>query len=402
MTATCCSTAEVDLTKLDEAVDRRARHRPQVPEADRVREPDGRGQHPARAEGPRSALPTLFGWRNRRIRASSIDDAGDDRLDRSPQAAWRRDLSHGQKQWLEIGMLLAQDPKLLLVDEPVAGMTDAETEETAELLTRHRQGPRRRRGRARHGLRRALGCKVTCCTKARCSPKARIDAVSAERARHRSLSGTLTHGHCSRSKASISTTAPRRRCAASRSTARPGKVTCVLGRNGVGKTSLLRAIMGVQPIARRHASLGRAQTSRRSPPLRARAARHRLCAAGPRDLPAAHREGESRDRLRAAAARRTAIVPDEIFDLFPVLKDMLQPARRRPFRRPAAAARHRPRAGRRARACSCSTSRPRASSPRSSRTSAAPSTIFAARATWRSCWSSSISNSPATSPTRSR
>ena len=43
-------------------------------------------------------------------------------------------LSHGQKQWLEIGMLLMQEPELLLVDEPVAGMTDAETEKTAELL----------------------------------------------------------------------------------------------------------------------------------------------------------------------------------------------------------------------------------------------------------------------------
>src|SRR6476620_357313 len=43
-------------------------------------------------------------------------------------------LSHGQKQWLEIAMLLAQDPKLLLVDEPVAGMTDAETLQTAILL----------------------------------------------------------------------------------------------------------------------------------------------------------------------------------------------------------------------------------------------------------------------------
>ena len=43
-------------------------------------------------------------------------------------------LSHGQKQWLEIGMLLMQDPDLLLVDEPVAGMTDAETEQTATLL----------------------------------------------------------------------------------------------------------------------------------------------------------------------------------------------------------------------------------------------------------------------------
>jgi len=43
-------------------------------------------------------------------------------------------LSHGQKQWLEIGMLLISDPKLLLVDEPVAGMTAQETEHTAELL----------------------------------------------------------------------------------------------------------------------------------------------------------------------------------------------------------------------------------------------------------------------------
>jgi urea transport system ATP-binding protein len=44
-------------------------------------------------------------------------------------------LSHGQKQWLEIGMLLMQDPQLLLVDEPVAGMTPQETERTAQLLT---------------------------------------------------------------------------------------------------------------------------------------------------------------------------------------------------------------------------------------------------------------------------
>jgi urea transport system ATP-binding protein len=46
------------------------------------------------------------------------------------------ELSHGQKQWLEIGMLLAQDPRLLLVDEPAAGMTPAEREHTTELLKR--------------------------------------------------------------------------------------------------------------------------------------------------------------------------------------------------------------------------------------------------------------------------
>lgn len=44
------------------------------------------------------------------------------------------ELSHGQKQWLEIGMLLAQDPKLLLVDEPAAGMTPAERQHTTDLL----------------------------------------------------------------------------------------------------------------------------------------------------------------------------------------------------------------------------------------------------------------------------
>ncbi len=46
------------------------------------------------------------------------------------------ELSHGQKQWLEIGMLLAQDPRLLLVDEPAAGMTPAEREHTTALLVR--------------------------------------------------------------------------------------------------------------------------------------------------------------------------------------------------------------------------------------------------------------------------
>ena len=84
-------------------------------------------------DGERSTWSALFGARNA---------IGDDRIDavlervrlldhRERPAG---DLSHGQKQWLEIAMLLAQDPKLLLVDEPVAGMTDAETEETAHLL----------------------------------------------------------------------------------------------------------------------------------------------------------------------------------------------------------------------------------------------------------------------------
>ncbi len=84
-------------------------------------------------KGDRRALPALF-WKGDKVGAGRIDAIlATVRLTerRKELAAY---LSHGQKQWLEIGMLLAQDPKLLLVDEPVAGMTDAETEETARLL----------------------------------------------------------------------------------------------------------------------------------------------------------------------------------------------------------------------------------------------------------------------------
>jgi urea transport system ATP-binding protein len=76
--------------------------------------------------------------------AHRLSGAERDRLDeilsivklKDRRAELAQNLSHGQKQWLEIGMLLAQDPALLLVDEPVAGMTDAETAETADLLRR--------------------------------------------------------------------------------------------------------------------------------------------------------------------------------------------------------------------------------------------------------------------------
>jgi urea transport system ATP-binding protein len=84
-------------------------------------------------KAPRKAFATLFG------RAAEDQQARIDRILQTVRLTEHRDryaadLSHGQKQWLEIGMLLAQDPKLLLVDEPVAGMTDSETVQTAILL----------------------------------------------------------------------------------------------------------------------------------------------------------------------------------------------------------------------------------------------------------------------------
>jgi urea transport system ATP-binding protein len=84
-------------------------------------------------EGSRSLWSTLFS----RLTSSQRDRIHDVLRTiglGSKVGAKAGSLSHGQKQWLEIGMLLAQNPKLLLVDEPAAGMTDEETHETGELL----------------------------------------------------------------------------------------------------------------------------------------------------------------------------------------------------------------------------------------------------------------------------
>ncbi|HEY0440077.1 MAG TPA: urea ABC transporter ATP-binding protein UrtD [Xanthobacteraceae bacterium] len=81
----------------------------------------------------RSPRATFF-WRDSAEESARIDRILDTVRLRSLRDRLAGSLSHGQKQWLEIGMLLAQRPKLLLVDEPVAGMTDAETLQTAELL----------------------------------------------------------------------------------------------------------------------------------------------------------------------------------------------------------------------------------------------------------------------------
>jgi urea transport system ATP-binding protein len=87
-------------------------------------------------------------------------------------------LSHGQKQWLEIGMLLAQEPKLLLVDEPVAGMTDVETQQTAELLKEINRD--RTVVVVEHDMTfvRELGVKVTCLHEGSVLAEGTIDQVS--------------------------------------------------------------------------------------------------------------------------------------------------------------------------------------------------------------------------------
>ncbi len=84
-------------------------------------------------KGSRGVFASIF------TRLSSTDRDRIDELLKLIRLDGKRDwkagqLAHGEKQWLEIGMLLAQDPKILLVDEPAAGMTDEETHRTGELL----------------------------------------------------------------------------------------------------------------------------------------------------------------------------------------------------------------------------------------------------------------------------
>lgn len=84
-------------------------------------------------KGPRGVFASLFHRLNSTDRDRLDEILKTVRLDAKRE--WKAGLlAHGEKQWLEIGMLLAQDPKVLLVDEPAAGMTDDETDRTGELL----------------------------------------------------------------------------------------------------------------------------------------------------------------------------------------------------------------------------------------------------------------------------
>ena len=106
-------------------------------------------------------------------------------------------------------------------------------------------------------------------------------------------------------------------------TAEPGKVTCVLGRNGVGKTSLLRALVGQHPVSARHDHARRRRHHRGSSPTSARAAASPMCRRAAKSFRCSRSRKISRPALRRSSAR-IAPFPDDVFSLFPVLGDMLR------------------------------------------------------------------------------
>jgi urea transport system ATP-binding protein len=168
----------VDLTKLDEAqiaelgIGRKFQ-KPTVFESHTVED-----NLLLALKSDRRVRTTLF-WQQTSPEAEKID-----RILTTIRLADMRDslassLSHGQKQWLEIGMLLAQDPKLLLVDEPVAGMTDVETHQTAELLKEINKDKTVIVVEHDMTFVRELGVKVTCLHEGSVLAEGTIDDVSA-------------------------------------------------------------------------------------------------------------------------------------------------------------------------------------------------------------------------------
>jgi urea transport system ATP-binding protein len=129
-------------------------------------------------ENDRRVRSTLF-WENTAAQQARIDEILETIRLKRLRSRVAGSLSHGQKQWLEIGMLLAQGPKLLLVDEPVAGMTDVETVQTAELLKEINRDKTVIVVEHDMAFVRELGVKVTCLHEGSVLAEGTIDQVSA-------------------------------------------------------------------------------------------------------------------------------------------------------------------------------------------------------------------------------
>ena len=226
------------------------------------------------------------------------------RRSRRPHGGARRHLSHGQTQWLEIALLMAQNAELILMDEPTAGMTHPGNPQDRGNL-QPAEGPAHAdRRRARHGLRQGnRRIRFRSCIKA--SSRGR------QRRRHRgqpagarSLSwfgGLQLMLEINNLSAFYGNSR-----ALQNVTLEVGDAgfLSVLGRNGVGKTTLLRAIVGLMDRTRRqHPARRRGNCG--DPDPRSGQARHRLCAAGPGHPAEIHRARKSETwHVRAPRSRR--------------------------------------------------------------------------------------------------
>ena len=335
----------IDLLKLSEPEIVAGRNRAEVSETDRVRAVDGvresrtgAGRQPVI---PENAARPHYGRAARENRRSSRHH----RPLRSSAKRREEFLSHGQKQWLEIGMLLMQNPELLLVDEPVAGMTPQEIERTAELLLslagEHSVVV------VEHDMAfvRSIARRVTVLHEGQ-RHRGRRYGQSAERpARHRSLSGSVSvlavkalnqfYGG-SHTLWDVDLTVP------------AGSRMCLMGRNGMGKTTLLKCIMGLQPASSGSITFDGSDLLKCPAEQRARL--------GIGYVPQgreifSHLTVEENLRVGLGVRKNgPRTIPQPYLRAVSRAEADAEPARRRPFGRAAAATRDRPRAGARAEA----------------------------------------------------
>ena len=160
-------------------------------------------------------------------------------------------LSHGQKQWLEIGMLLIQDPELLMLDEPVAGMSVSERVKTAELLNRIIKD--RSVLVIEHDMKfvEDIAHKVTVLHQGQILSEGTMDHVKNDPEGHRSLSRVHSKPQERRTMLAISDL----HVAYGQSevlhglniSVAPNEIVAIMGRNGMGKTTLMKSLMGIVP-----------------------------------------------------------------------------------------------------------------------------------------------------------
>ncbi|KAK0332702.1 hypothetical protein LTR94_023840 [Friedmanniomyces endolithicus] len=217
-------------------------------------------------------------------------------------------LSHGQKQWLEIGMLLMQRPKLILLDEPVAGMTDAETERTAELCLELKKNHTLVVVEHDMSFIDTISEKVTVLAQGAILAEGTLaeDVKEPTMLEVKDVNQFYGGSHILRD---VSFQAP------------VGECSVVLGRNGVGKTTLLKCLMGILPIKSGQILLDGQDISKMSPEQRVRAGLAYVPQG--RDIFSTLTVEENiligMAKFKGAKTRK---VPEHLYEIFPVLEEM--------------------------------------------------------------------------------
>ena len=252
-------------------------------------------------------------------------------------------LSHGNQKQLELGIALAGKPEILLLDEPTAGMS-------ARRDPRLDGAAAADRGRARltllfteHDMDVVFSTahRIAVLHQGRLIAEGTPAAIRGDPEVRRVYLGRSRRGEraCSKSTRSTRTTGCRARCSACRSRCERGECVCLLGRNGVGKTTVMRSIMGLTPPAQgRVLWKGRRHHRLADRPHRAR--RDRVRARGPPRVRRAHRAREPGRRAPRGRAGRALDGRGGVRPL-PEAGGAARPPRRVPVRRRAADAHHR-------------------------------------------------------------